>query len=607
MHVTINGIVYETENMGALATLLRPYITRPTPAIPAPVIQIHAPDTQINTTQAAYTDEEAQPRNPLAAATILQRAYDAKYSDTENTRAPTYADKLLATQSEMYRDARRTSCINVEEGWTEVTGKKAISKKKPTYKELFDTSSEDEPNTKLPAANKHSLYRKEEEVGFKYGIDAGSMDAGTSCFQDGKMDKRVYTYTEPPKAPTPEPQSPVQLQKQEEEDLAYAQALQCEENGEEELDEVEGEELLQEEYPPQDKTGPRCRDPKNFTRFMKLVRPAKYNKNSRAGGDGIGTPGTDPDHDVRRHFSSADITKYRKKLIKARDKKGIRELNKLVGWRCVPGEPVIYTGPTPEPQNISHAFRYAPTTTGPSYLSMTPVQREQHSSQQTAPPVTAPKPRPHTRTAPPESRLLTQKTADRLLTQQTAEAKDSEPSDDSEDSSDSSTSVSSAAGPSPIISQRDVYVNLLRLEKAKADDFRQHPDRATRVEVGSAQDRILGAKPPRRITHLTMEEWQEAYDWAQNKSIVDGLHDVSSIPDEWAYIPRTYQKQFFNRFNKNSAAGHYLTGIWLTYHNGCPLALSTKSRIPTPMSDITRSSGLMPMAYRQIAASAEER
>ncbi|KAJ1428352.1 hypothetical protein B484DRAFT_431273, partial [Ochromonadaceae sp. CCMP2298] len=111
MHVTINGIVYETENMGALATLLRPYITRPTPAIPAPVIQIHAPDIQLNTTQAAYTDEEPQPKNPLAAATILQQAYDAKYSDTENTVAPTYADKLLATQSEMYRDARRTSCI----------------------------------------------------------------------------------------------------------------------------------------------------------------------------------------------------------------------------------------------------------------------------------------------------------------------------------------------------------------------------------------------------------------------------------------------------------------------------------------------------------------
>ncbi|KAJ1387666.1 hypothetical protein B484DRAFT_409837 [Ochromonadaceae sp. CCMP2298] len=53
MHVAINGIVYETENVGALATLLRPYITRPTPAIPAPVIQIHAPDTQLTTTQAA--------------------------------------------------------------------------------------------------------------------------------------------------------------------------------------------------------------------------------------------------------------------------------------------------------------------------------------------------------------------------------------------------------------------------------------------------------------------------------------------------------------------------------------------------------------------------
>ncbi|KAJ1382769.1 hypothetical protein B484DRAFT_461844, partial [Ochromonadaceae sp. CCMP2298] len=93
-----------------------------------------------------------------------------------------------------------------------------------------------------------------------------------------------------------------------------------------------------------------------------------------------------------------------------------------------------------------------------------------------------------------------------------------------------------------------------------------------------------------------MAEWQKAYDWAQNKSIVDGLHDVSSIPDEWAYIS-----------NKNSAAGHYLTGIWLAYHNVCPLALSTKSRIPTPMSDITRPSGLMPMAYHQMAASAEER
>ncbi|KAJ1443041.1 hypothetical protein B484DRAFT_389632 [Ochromonadaceae sp. CCMP2298] len=244
--------------MGALATLLRPYITRPTPAIPAPIIQIHAPDTQINTTQAAYTDEEAQPRDPLTAATILQRAYDAKYSDTDNTAAPTYADKLLATQSEMYRDARRSSCINVEEGWTEVTGKKAISKKKPTYKELFDTSSEDEPNAKLPAAQNHSLYRKEEVP-----------DATKHS---------LYRKEE---------ESPALLQKQEEEDLAYAQALQ------------------------------------NFKKLMELVRPAKYNKHSRAGGDGIGTPGTDPDHDVRRPFSSADITKYRKKLIKARDKKGI--------------------------------------------------------------------------------------------------------------------------------------------------------------------------------------------------------------------------------------------------------------------------------------------
>ncbi|KAJ1379413.1 hypothetical protein B484DRAFT_441044, partial [Ochromonadaceae sp. CCMP2298] len=177
MHVTINGIVYETGNMGALVTLLRPYITRPTPAIPAPIIQIHAPDTQFRTTQAAYTDEEAQPRQPLTAAMIHQQAYDAKLSDTETTGAPTYADKLLATQSEMYRDARRTSCMSVEEGWTEVTGKKAISKKKPTYKELFDTSSEDEPNSKLPAAKPHRLHKEGEEAGFKYGIDAGSMDA----------------------------------------------------------------------------------------------------------------------------------------------------------------------------------------------------------------------------------------------------------------------------------------------------------------------------------------------------------------------------------------------------------------------------------------------
>jgi hypothetical protein len=64
---------------------------------------------------------------------------------------------------------------------------------------------------------------------------------------------------------------------------------------------------------------------------MRLIHPPKYNKNSRAGGDGIGTPGTDPDHDVRRLFSSSDVSKYRRKLMKAGDKKGIRELNMLVG------------------------------------------------------------------------------------------------------------------------------------------------------------------------------------------------------------------------------------------------------------------------------------
>jgi hypothetical protein len=107
-----------------------------------------------------------------------------------------------------------------------------------------------------------------------------------------------------------------------------------------------------------------------------------------------------------------------------------------------------------------------------------------------------------TATKPPlNPRLLTQQTADRLLTQQTAEAKSPELSDDDdEDPSDSFTSVSSEAPPSQIISPGDVYVNLLRLDKAKAEDFRKHPDRKNRVEVGSAQDCILGATQSGRIT-----------------------------------------------------------------------------------------------------------
>jgi hypothetical protein len=269
----------------------------------------------------------------------------------------------------------------------------------------------------MPPHTQHSLHVEGEEKGFVYGVDAGSMDADTSIFNDNSMDRRKHTYKPAPKAPTPEPQSPAALQQQDEEDLAYAQALQCQEDGEEE--EVEEEEakewipvevLTQVDSPQeevirlQDNNGCFMRDLKNLTKLINLVRPPIHNKFSRAGGDGIGTPGTDPDHDVRRHFDSADVRKYRRKLIKAGNKKGLRELNKLVGWRCVPGEPVIYKGPTPPPRedmkdyamrqrDVMHAYLHVPLPAEKSYLSLTPVQRIQHSNQQTAPPVTALKPR----------------------------------------------------------------------------------------------------------------------------------------------------------------------------------------------------------------------
>jgi hypothetical protein len=152
-----------------------------------------------------------------------------------------------------------------------------------------------------------------------------------------------------------------------------------------------------------------------------------------------------------------------------------------------------------------------------------------------------------------------------------------------------------------------VYANQLRLERAKADDFRQHPDRKYRVEVGSDQDSILIERPSGRITLKQLKRWQWAYDWAENKKTANGMHDESSIPDVWAFIPKTYQKQVYNKHNKNSPAGHYLTAVWLAYHNSCPLALSTTSRIPTPISEIKRPSGILQMSFHQVIADEEEK
>ncbi|KAJ1432433.1 hypothetical protein B484DRAFT_462125 [Ochromonadaceae sp. CCMP2298] len=496
IHVTINGIVYEASDMQSLDALLRPHVTRP--QIPEATISINAPDCQLSvrTAQTApaatpYIPSYIQPRTKAQhdAARLLQEAYDSKLD------APTDADRTLAAQKDMYKAASRTSCIPVEEEWKEV---KRYRKAKPTYKEdIFASSSNSEGEyitTKMPPNTQHSLYEKGEE-GVKYGVDAGSMDAGTSIFNDDSMDRRKHTYTPAPKAPTPEPQSPAELQQQEEDDHAYAQALQLQEDGEEEVaeeEEIEEEAVIEaqtqadspeeEEIRLQDNKGPFLKDPKNYKKLINLVRPPIHNKFSRAGGDGIGTPGKDPDHDVRRPFDNSDIKRYRRKLIKSGNKQKLRELNQLVGWRCVPGEPVIYKGPTPPPSkwipqrsDIKNAYLHAPVSQEPSYLSLTPDQREQHCSGQTAPPVTALKQRTGADTQEPlEHRLIPR-----------AKAKEAPPPDPSDSDSDSSsTSDTSTIEPAaPTISQRIVHANLLRLERAKADDFRQHPDRKYRVEM----------------------------------------------------------------------------------------------------------------------------
>ncbi|KAJ1398496.1 hypothetical protein B484DRAFT_471803 [Ochromonadaceae sp. CCMP2298] len=240
IHVTINGIVYEASDMESLDALLRPHVTRP--QIPEATISINAPDCQlpVSTAQTApivppCIPSYIQPRTKAQhdAARLLQEAYDSKLD------APTDADTTLAAQTDMYKAPSRTSCIPVEEKWKEV---KRYRKAKPTYEEdIFVSSSNSEGkqiNTKMPSNTQHSLYEKGEE-GFKYGVDAGSMDTGTSIFNDNSMDRRKHTNIPAPKAPTPEPQSPAELQQQEEDDHAYAQALQLQENGEEEAVEEE--------------------------------------------------------------------------------------------------------------------------------------------------------------------------------------------------------------------------------------------------------------------------------------------------------------------------------------------------------------------------------
>ncbi|KAJ1428869.1 hypothetical protein B484DRAFT_463552 [Ochromonadaceae sp. CCMP2298] len=375
IHVTINGIVYEASDMQSLDAILRPHITRPQNNLPSPAISITAPDCQfpVSTAQTAppapsYIPSYIQPRTKAqhTAAQLLQEAYDSKLE------VPTDADRTLAAQTEMYKTASRTSCMPVEEEWKEIKGKNRRAK--PTYKEdIFASSSNSESeqnNKKMPPATQHSLYVEGEE-GTKFGVDAGK------------------------------PQSPAELQQQEEDDHAYAQALQLQEDGEEEAVE---EEAIKEEAvieaqtqvdPPeeedirlQDNKGPFLKDPKNYRKLINLVRPPIHNKFSRAGEDGIGTPGTDPDHDVRRPFDNSDIKRYRRKLIKSGNKKALRELNQLVGWRCIPGEPVIYKGPTPPPsewipqrRDIKNAYLNGPVPREHSYLSLTPEQRAQHSNQ----------------------------------------------------------------------------------------------------------------------------------------------------------------------------------------------------------------------------------